>query len=80
MLAVFLFTTGTLWGYCGLVIEMSFETASEDTSWSHGVQAQFDSIVSGRMGSETNGRQASLAANSEISLLANGGVFVDADD
>lgn len=63
-----------------VVIEMSFETASADTSWSHGVEAQFDSIVSGRMGSETNGRQASLAANSEISLLANGGVFVDADD
>jgi len=56
-----------------VVITMKFETSAEDKDWSFGVEAQFDSVTSGAIGVEGNGRQASLASNSEISLLANGG-------
>jgi len=56
-----------------VIIEMKFETEANNMDWAFGVEAAFDSVTSGRSGVEGQGSTNGLMANSQISLIANGG-------
>jgi hypothetical protein len=56
-----------------VIIQMTFETAADNSDWAFGVEAAFDSITSGAVGVSGEGGASSLRANSQISLIANGG-------
>jgi len=57
-----------------VIIQMKFETSSNDKDFSAGVEGAFDLFLTkGSAGVSVDSRVASLQANSKISLLANGG-------
>ena len=57
-----------------VIIDMKFESAADNSDWSFGVEAEFDSICSGGGGGVSGeGGTNHLRASSQISLIANGG-------